>query len=178
MLDRRKFLIGVGGLLTAAFVGQARTFARRTGAPLILEPTKAEETLYVYDQSGWSDDGKWRVSLGPDQDLAPPAPTWREYLRGKGYDLDAEVDRQRVFDEMALSPEEFEDLLDGYGWESEWEAYLSPQAKAHHLLKEIDLGCAPEAKLRQAGEMNFVEWGGNPCSSAHWVDLRDDLTVS
>ena len=32
--------------------------------PLLLESKRAEETLYLYDHSGWDDDWKWRVSLG------------------------------------------------------------------------------------------------------------------
>ena len=29
--------------------------------PLLLELKRAEETLYLYDHSGWDDDWKWRV---------------------------------------------------------------------------------------------------------------------
>jgi hypothetical protein len=139
IMIRRRFLIGVGSLLTAAFVGEARAFARRTSAPLLLPPPrKAEETLYVYQQD-WSDDGKWRVSLGPDEYEAPPAPTWREYLRGKGHSLETEADLKRVCEQKGLLVAELDKQLDGYGWEDEWDNFLSPQAKAHHLLKGLDL---------------------------------------
>jgi hypothetical protein len=51
MLDRRSFLIGAGGLLTASFVSKATAFSRRVAEPLILPPAKKpEETLYVYWQ--------------------------------------------------------------------------------------------------------------------------------
>ena len=83
MIDRRHFLIGTGALLTASFVRRASAFSRKAGEPLILSPAmKPEETLYVYSQKEWNDHGgEWCVSLGPDQPIAPPAPTWREHLR-------------------------------------------------------------------------------------------------
>lgn len=52
------------------------------------------------------------------------------------------------------------------------------QAKADHLLKALDLGSAPNSKLKQAGQLIFESYGGHPGSSAHWVELKDDLTVS
>jgi hypothetical protein len=72
MIDRRRFLVGAGALLTASFVNRAKAFSRRCGKPLVLSPArKPEETLYVYRQEIWSDyGGEWRVSLGPDQPFA------------------------------------------------------------------------------------------------------------
>ena len=55
--------------------------------------------------------------------------------------------------------------------------WTGPQAKAHHLLKDLDLGQAGSA-LRQAGQIMFEEFGGSPANSFTWVELRDDLTVS
>jgi hypothetical protein len=114
MLDRRYFLIGVGSLLTATFVRKATAFSRKASEPLILPlGRKAEETLYIhenppgsyrdygdYDHDGDDYDadgayynvGKWRVSLGPDQPIAPPPPTWREYLRSRGWTRIGELD--------------------------------------------------------------------------------------
>src|SRR6516162_5428415 len=98
MLDRRRFLIGAGGLLTASFVREARAFSRNVGRPLVLPPAKKpDETLYIY-LADWNDyesseyEGKWRVSLGPDQPVAPPPPTWREHLRSNGHLLDTADD--------------------------------------------------------------------------------------
>ena len=49
MLDRRRFLIGAGALLTASFVNKATAFSRTAGEPLILPLTRRpEETLYIY----------------------------------------------------------------------------------------------------------------------------------
>ena len=177
MIDRRHFLIGAGALLTASFVNRAKAFSRRSGKPLVLPPArKPEETLYVYRQE--SDyGGEWRVSLGPDQPFAPPPPTWREHLRALGHPLETYDDIERACMEHDLPLEELDVGLNGFGWEDRWDNFTGPQAKAHHLLKDLDLGGAGSA-LRQAGQIIFEEFGGSPGNSYTWVELRDDLTVS
>jgi hypothetical protein len=86
MLNRRSFLVGAGGLLTASFVRKATAFSRKVGEPLVLPiAKKPEETLYVWEDH--SDYSKWRVSLGPNQLEAPPSPIWREHLRSLGHSL-------------------------------------------------------------------------------------------
>ena len=163
MFDRRHFLIGAGALLTASFVRRASAFSRKAGEPLILSAArKPEETLYVYSQKEWNDHGgDWRVSLGPDQPFAPPAPTWREHLRSLGHPLETEDDIERVCYQRDLPREDLDTRLNGFGWQDQWDNFTGPQAKAFHLLKDLDLGHAGSA-LRQAGQ----------------IELHDDLTVS
>ena len=79
---------------------------------------------------------------------------------------------------MGLSANELDTQVDDFGWEDEWDNFLSPQARAHHFLKELDLGTDPDSKLKRAGQMNFENMRGGPGNSYHWVDLKDDLTVS
>jgi hypothetical protein len=139
--------------------------------PLAKRP---EETLYIY-LADWNDyqssdyEGKWRVLLGPDQPVAPPPPTWTEYLRSNGHLLDTAGDLERVCFERGLTPEDLDKPLDGFGWEEMWDNITGPQAKAHHLLKTLDLG-APDSKLRQAGQIIFESCGGAPGNSYHWVE--------
>jgi hypothetical protein len=176
MLDRRGFLIGAGGLLTAAFVRKASAFSRKVGAPLVLPVArKPEETLYV-----WVDDysdGKWRVSLGPNQLEAPPPPTWREHLRSLGHRLESEADIEGICIEKGLGPRGLDAPVDGFWWEDMWDNFTGPTAKAYHLLKTLDLGDA-DSKLRQDGEIIFEGCGGGPGNTYTWVELKDDLTVS
>jgi hypothetical protein len=176
MLNRRHFLIGAGALLTPSFVNRAKAFSRKAGEPLILPlARKPEETLYVYRQE--SDyGGEWRVSLGPDQPFAPP-PTWREHLRSLGHCLETPDEIERVCREHDLPLGELDVRLNGFGWEDSWDNFTGPQAKAHHLLKDLDLGGAGSA-LKQAGQIIFEEFGGSPGNSYTWVELRDNLTVS
>jgi hypothetical protein len=179
MFDRRRFLIGAGALLTASFVRRASAFSRKAGEPLILSAArKPEETLYVYSQKEWNDHGgEWRVSLGPDQPFAPPAPTWREHLRALGHPLETDDEIERVCREHDLPQEDLDTRLNGFGWEDRWDNFAGPQAKALHLLKDLDLGHAGSA-LRQAGQIIFQEFGGSPGNSYTWVELQNDLTVS
>lgn len=178
MTTRRSFLLGIGALVSATFVTRVRAHVRESARPLLLEPKTAEEMLYLYDQSGWDDEWKWRVSLGPDVYPAPPPPTWREHLRPLGYTFDTQEDYDRAYREMSFEPESLDEPLDGYGWESHWEHWESPQAKAAILLKELKLDCALQARGDKAGRIGFTEWGGHPGSCERWVDLKDDLTVS
>ena len=99
--------IRFGALVSASFVTCVKAHVLESARPLLLEPKRAEETLYLYDQSGWDDDWKWRVSLGPD-DLheLPPPPTWREHLRPLGYTFDTQEDYERAYREMSLEPED------------------------------------------------------------------------
>ena len=178
MLDRRHFLIGAGALLTASFVTRAKGFSRRSGKPMVLSPArKPEETLYVYRQQNGDYGGDWRVSLGPDQPFAPPPPTWREHLRSLGHRLETADDIERACREHDLPLEQLDVPLNGFGWEDSWDNFTGPQAKAHHLLKGLDLGHGG-SPLRQAGQIIFEEFGGSPGNSYTWVELRDDLTVS
>ena len=179
MTSRRSFLLGIGALVSASFVTRVKAHVLEIARPLLLEPKRAEETLYLYDQSGWDDDWKWRVSLGPDDvHEPPPPPTWREHLRPLGYTFETKEDYERAFREMSLEPEDVDKHLDGYGWVSYWEHNETPQAKAAILLKELKLDCALHARGDKAGLIYFEEWGGHPGSCERWVDLKDDLTVS
>jgi hypothetical protein len=187
VIDRRHFLIGTGALLTASFARRASAFSEKEGRPLILPPArKPDETLYVYKQDyETNEDGDvaegeamWRVSLGPNQPFAPPVPTWREYLRSLGHPLGTDDDINRVCDEHDLPREDLDTLLNGFGWEDQWDNFTGPQAQAFHLLKKLDLAPAAHSRLKQAGQMIFEEFGGSPGNSYTWVNLKDDLTVS
>lgn len=96
------------------------------------------------------------MSLGPDQPFAPPPPTWREHLRALGHPLDTDDEIERACIEHDLPLEELDVRLNGFGWEDRWDNLAGPQAKAHYLLKDLDLGQAGSA-LRQAGQIIFEE---------------------
>ena len=71
---RRGFLIGVGSLLTAAFVKDARSFIRTSGRPLLARPKQVAQTMYWYE----SGDQGYLLTLGKWTHEPPPAPSWRE----------------------------------------------------------------------------------------------------
>jgi len=105
MIFRRSFLLGIGSLVTTSFVARARAHVRESGSPLLLQPKRAEEMLYLCEGFDLSD-GPWatkyRVSLGPDQWPAPPPPTWREHLKSLGYRFETQADFDRVCNEQSL----------------------------------------------------------------------------
>ena len=78
----------------------ARAHVRVRESPFLLQPTRADETLYLYKGLDLSD-GPWttkyRVSLGPDQWPAPPPPTWREHLKSLGYRFERQEGYDRVY---------------------------------------------------------------------------------
>jgi hypothetical protein len=61
---RRGFLIGAGSLITTAFVARARAHICSEHGPLLVVPTKAEETLFAYAPPDGAHSG-WLLSLGP-----------------------------------------------------------------------------------------------------------------
>jgi hypothetical protein len=74
--SRRGFLIGIGSLLTTAFVAEAQSFVRETFTPLLPQPPDVRQTLYWYLREG-SDAPVMCLDASPH---LPPPPTWREYL--------------------------------------------------------------------------------------------------
>ena len=68
MLSRRGFLIGAGGLLTAAFVTEAQSFVLRNEHPLLVPPPQITQTMFWYDndeQGLMLTIGKWDVCPPP-----------------------------------------------------------------------------------------------------------------
>jgi hypothetical protein len=79
MLSRRGFLIGTGGLLTMAFVSDARAFIRRKEAPLLAVPPRTAHTLY-WDWPDGLDEPQLFLDGEPEV-IAPEPPTWRAFLK-------------------------------------------------------------------------------------------------
>ena len=80
--------------------------------------------------------------------------------------------------EHDLLPEKLDAKVDGYWWQDRRDHFTGPQAKAYHLLKNLDLGGSPGSRRSQVGEMIFHRLGGSAANSYSSVWLKDDLTVS
>ena len=143
--SRRGFLIGVAGLLTAAFVSDARSIIRRTGRPLLASPSQVAQTLHWYEVA---DDG-YRLTLGEWTTVPPPAPTWREFFVSEGIAHQTEDEAYEAWSHYAIWPEDYDKPVDERYWEDRFECEDGPAAKAYRLLSGIDLG--PGA--RRAGEV-------------------------
>ena len=171
MLDRRRFLIGAGGLLTASFVNQAKAFSRRSGQPLVLSPAKEpEETLYVYRRERSDYGGEWRVSLGQTSRLRRrPRPGVSICIP-----LGIPSKRKTTSSAPATSSTCLGKILTAVSTASggRTEGQLRrPPGEAHHLLKDLDLGQAGSA-LRQAGQIIFEEFGDLQATPTHGSNCR------
>jgi hypothetical protein len=95
---------------------------------------------------------RWRYAVMIGVRDPPPSagsPRRRRW-RALGHPLDTDDEIERACIEHDLPQEELDARLNGFGWEDSWDNFTGPQAKAHHLLKGLDLGGAGSA-LRQAG---------------------------
>ncbi|MDX8483166.1 hypothetical protein RFN28_32645 [Mesorhizobium sp. VK24D] len=171
MLSRRGFLIGAGGLLTSAFLGDAQAFVHRTGKPLLASPAEVAETMYWYEngeQGLMLTIGRWV--------FCPPPPTWREFFEAEGIPHRTEAHIQAIYEEHGIEPEDYDGDVDGYFWETRFDLETGPCAKAYHLLKKLDLG--PSIR-RGSAEPHLVFCNGDVANDdSRWVDARDKLTLS
>src|SRR5262249_3750262 len=116
MLSRRGFLIGTGGLLTMAFVSDARAFIRRNEAPLTAIPPRTAHTLY-WDWPDGLDEPQLFLDEEPEI-LAPEPPTWRVFLKSlDARDYKASEVKHRL-EEIGFEPSQLDEKMDGWWWET------------------------------------------------------------
>ena len=138
MLSRRGFLIGTGGLLTMAFVSDARAFIRRKEAPLLAAPPRTAHTLY-WDWPDGLDEPQLFLDGEPEV-LAPTPPTWRVFLKSlDARDYKASEIKQRL-QVIGFEPSQLDEEMDESWWEMHYDRISGPSAKAYRLLERIDLG--------------------------------------
>jgi len=75
--SRRGFLIGLGSVLTTAFVAEAEALVRETCTPLLAQPPQVRHTLYWHLPEG---SNAPLLCLDGSPHIMLPPPTWREYL--------------------------------------------------------------------------------------------------
>ena len=174
MLSRRGFLIGTGGLLTMAFVRDARAFIRRKEAPLLAAPPRTAHTLY-WD---WPDGLEPQLFLdGEPEVIAPEPPTWREFLKSlDAKDYTASGIKLRL-EQIGFEPSQLDEEMDESWWEMHYDRLSGPSAKAYRLLERIDLG--PDLGPRGDGpHLQFREGGGNQFDYSLHVHASDMLALS
>ncbi|WP_457301260.1 hypothetical protein [Phyllobacterium sp. P5_D12] len=171
MLSRRGFLIGAGGLLTATFVKDARSFVLRNKQPLLVPPPQTAQTIFWYD----NDEQGLLLTLGEWQ-FCPPPPTWREFFVSECIPHRTDHDTHRIWTKHDIGPESYDEPVDEYWWETRFDLETGPTVKAFRLLKELDLGPIlkhstgqPHLEFREADRAN---------DDSRWVDARDHLTLS
>src|SRR5262245_6508914 len=169
--SRRGFLIGVGSLLTTAFVADARSVIRTTGRPLLTPPKQVARTLFWYDSA---EDG-YLLTLGEWTNEPPPAPTWREFFISEGIPHKSEGEIEEVWSKHMIWPERYDEAVCERYWQDRFDIEDGPCAKARHLLRKIDLG--PDRTSGRGPVLEFHE-GAHPGDSSFWVNAKDKLSLS
>jgi len=175
MLSRRGFLIGTGGLLTMAFVSDARAFIRRKEAPLLAAPPRTAHTLY-WDWPDGLDEPQLFLDDQPEV-IAPEPPTWREFLKSlDAKDYTASGIKLRL-EQIGFEPSQLDEEMDESWWEMHYDRISGPSAKAYRLLERIDLG--PDLGRRGDGpHLQFREGGGNQFDYSLHTHASDMLALS
>ena len=175
MLSRRGFLIGTGGLLTMAFVSDARAFIRRKEAPLLAAPPRTAHTLY-WDWPDGLDEPQLFLDDQPEV-IAPEPPTWREFLTSlDAKDYTASGIKLRL-EQIGFEPSQLDEEMDESWWEMHYDRISGPSAKAYRLLERIDLG--PDLGRRGDGpHLQFREGGGNQFDYSLHAHASDMLALS
>ena len=175
MLSRRGFLIGTGGLLTMAFVSDARAFIRRKAAPLLAAPPRTAHTLY-WDWPDGLDEPQLFLDDQPEV-IAPEPPTWREFLKSlDAKDYTASGIKLRL-EQIGFEPSQLDEEMDESWWEMHYDRISGPSAKAYRLLERIDLG--PDLGRRGDGpHLQFREGGGNQFDYSLHAHASDMLALS
>ena len=175
MFSRRGFLIGTGGLLTMAFVSDARAFIRRKEAPLLAAPPRTAHTLY-WDWPDGLDEPQLFLDDQPEV-IAPEPPTWREFLKTlDAKDYTASGIKLRL-EQIGFEPSQLDEEMDESWWEMHYDRISGPSAKAYRLLERIDLG--PDLGRRGDGpHLQFREGGGNQFDYSLHAHASDMLALS
>ena len=169
--SRRGFLVGLGSLLTAAFVKDASSFIRANGQPLLARPKQVAQTMYWYPHG---DEG-YLLTLGEYMDEPPPAPSWRELLVRDGVAHQSKDEIEDVWGTYGIWPEDYDRPVCEEFWWARFGSKEGPCAKAYHLLDKIDFG--PERVPGRLPHLDFY-MGGHPGDNSHWVEAKDDLSLS
>lgn len=171
MLTRRSFLVGATGLLTAAFVKDARSFVSRTRQPLLEAPPEVAQTLYWYDNGN-----SLLLTVDAYQLEPPPLPTWRTFLVSEGIPHATEDEAYSVWADHAIWPEDYDEPVNARYWHDWFNLVGGPCAKAYQLLDGLDLG--PDLGSPRQGPHLAFEEGAYPGDNSRWVQASGKLALS
>ena len=174
MFSRRGFLIGTAGLLTTAFVSDARSFIRRKDAPLLAVPSRTAHTLY-WDWPDGLDNPKLYLD-GKPQVWAGLPPTWREFLNSSHLDYYDPTEIKQRLEDVEFDPSQLDKEMDFSWWENHFDRRSGPSAKAYNLLEKIDLG--PELGGGDGPNLEFNEGGCDSADISLHVSASDLLALS
>ena len=91
--------------------------------------------MYWYD----SEEAGLMLTIG-QWDFCPPPPTWREFFASNGIPHRTELDAHRIWAKNSIEPQDYDETIDGFCWETRFDLETGPSARAYRLLKKLDLG--------------------------------------
>lgn len=177
-MERRQFLIGVGALLTSAFVLKAEWFLeqKKSVVPLI-DGSAVEETLYFVN-TGFG----YELRLNTI-DFDMPEITFREMLE-RYYGVDLPSDRplklseyRELYYEHGISPRELDEVADFDWYADAWGRRDACNALAYRRLEHLDLTDYGSGEGRLLGGLNFID-GCHPGNDYLGVTADDALSAS
>ena len=165
---RRQFLLSTagaaGGFILPSFYTQALEFLAETGEPLLTPPKRVVDELIICTDRGWE------LNFGDPWEQVPDM-TWREFLTRYHPETLDELDDHWGLEESELDDEAPWDWVVG-----PWCRIDSPNARAYHLLDNLDLG--PDfSKPKAVGGLLFTDC---PCPGNDYlgVSVEDEISVS
>lgn len=171
-VTRRSFLVGIGSIITMSFVHKAKAHLAGTGEPFLEPPALPVQDLY-YEES---DSDGWRLHLGDPQTFAPEPPRLIDFLRSQGKRLETPRQIGIYCEREYLSEGDLHEQVDGFAWEDYWEANLSSDSRAYHFLKSGKIFPRIAGYASEGGIV--FDSRPNPMSSVHYVEVRDELSLS
>ena len=171
IMDRRQFLTrafsAAGQLVLPRFFDRALAFVENHGEPLLETPVEPVKKLYAaYQEEGvyWIIDGLMPRGI-------PPPVSWREYFHLTQGRLLNQVE------DWELEPNQLDDPMDQWVWETYWFYNLSPNALAYKYLQDLDLGPEFGKSDRAKGEIRFQD-APMMASDCRWAEVDDFLSIS
>ena len=177
-MERREFLVGVGTLLTSAYIAKAEWFLehQKSVVPLI-KPAQAEETLYFVN-TGFG----YELRLNTIE-FEFPELTFRQMLE-RYYGVDLPNDRalkiseyRELYYEHGVSPRDLDEIADFDWYVDAWGRRDACNAQAYHRLEHLDLFDYGSRGGKLIGGLNFID-GCHPGNDYLGVTADDALSAS
>lgn len=174
-MQRRRFLIGLGALLTAPYVSRVATAvaAETSFTPLISEEEAHRTLIARRNTRGFQ---LYFADTEP-----PPQMTYREVLAEyygehfSGKQL-SKVEQKQLNQRYELEVPDLDAIAPVELYRDEWNEKNDPGDEAFRFLEGLYIGPEEEEGENLIGELNFIE-GEFPGSTYYAVEAPDELTL-
>jgi hypothetical protein len=177
-MDRRRFLVGAGSILSATFLTKAQWYLEKHQSIVpLLEPKKVEEVLYFVN-TGFG----YELRLNT-VDIDLPQMTIREALElYHGISLPTNralrlSEYRELYFEHGVMPKDLDKEADFDWWIDGWARTDSCVARAYRRLEHLELFDYSSSNGKLVGGLNFID-GCHPGNDYLGVTADDALSAS